>query len=146
MKLNSADADLKDWVAFFPLVDLGKDEPHTLCPLFNRNEVEQILPLCRVIGLVNMYEIRPREYLLNRFVKQKNLALPPMYRLLDKNLNKKLTGNGIGDEKFKYYLSCSQILFDEQNDDYDSEWIMEESECEEDQINDDDDDDPELDD
>jgi len=62
-----------------------------------------------------------------------------MYRLLDKNLNKKLTGNGIGDEKFKYYLSCSQILFDEQNDDYDSEWIMEESECEEDQINDDDD-------
>jgi hypothetical protein len=71
MKSNSADADLKDWVAFFPLVDLGKDEPHTLCPLFNRNEVEQILPLCRVIGLVNMYEIRPREYLLNRFVKQK---------------------------------------------------------------------------
>jgi hypothetical protein len=70
---------------------------------------------------------------------KKNLALPPMYRLLDKNLNKKLTGNGIGDEKFKYYLSCSQILFDEQNDDYDSEWIMEESECEEDQINDDDD-------
>jgi len=59
------------------------------------------------------------DWILNRFAKQKVASLPPMYRLLDKTYVSKNT------LFCQAYLSCTQILNDILEDEYDSEGCYE---------------------